>query len=91
MGNRDTLDLIFHNHGLLLEIERRLDAEKTEIKETLLIVDDILTQPFSPSLHGYAKGLMEKADLCKAIIEVLERIKARTLNQQIGLLAGFGG
>jgi hypothetical protein len=33
---------------------------------------------------------MENADLCKAIIDALEWIKARTLNQQIVLLTGFG-
>jgi hypothetical protein len=90
MDNSDTLDLIFHNHGLLVEIESRLDAEKTEFKETLQMVDHILAQPVSPTLHQHAKGLMEKAELCKAIINALERIKARTLNQQIVLLTGFG-
>jgi hypothetical protein len=54
------------------------------------MVDHILAQPVSPTLHQHAKGLMENADLCKAIIDALERIKARTLNQQIVLLTGFG-
>jgi hypothetical protein len=86
----ETLDLIFHNHGLLVECQRRLQAEKTDFQETLKMVDHILAQPVTPTLHQTSKGLMEKAELTKAIIEALERIKARTLNQQILLLKGLG-